>query len=313
MTERLTAEDLPPLKTALSDDAVLEDGAGRQARLTALRRHITEIEGRTVTFDDGSRYGTHGTCHTKEASQAWDFGLPAIDRNLPDGSLATGAMHDIIARDYPDGPASIGFCLSLLRRLRDSRAISGAHIFLWCQSAASARNFGFPYGLGMTGFGLDPDLFIFATVPRDQDVLWVLEESLRAQALLCVIGEVAGFVDFTATRRLSLLAMEQQTPCLLLRQAGNSSASAAWAQWRIASNLSGEDLLSGEGSGHIRAPGAMRWCLELIRCRGGRPGTWDVEWNSATGGFNMVAALADRKTGIPRPAAEPVFFQKRTG
>ena len=52
------------------------------------------------------------------------------------------------------------------------------------------------------------------------------------------------------------------------------------------------------------APGLPRWRLALVRVRGGRPATCDVEWNRETGDFRMAAALADRPA-TPQAGAIP--------
>ena len=114
-----------------------------------------------------------------------------------------------------------------------------------------------------------------------------MEEGLRSRALAAVLAEAEG-IEFTASRRLALAAAEGATPALLLRHDELGPASAAQTRWRVAA-LPGRADPFDEG-----APGLPRWRLALVRARGGRPATCEVEWNRETGDFRMAAALADR-------------------
>ncbi|HLJ64715.1 MAG TPA: damage-inducible protein, partial [Stellaceae bacterium] len=71
---------------------------------------------------------------------------------------------------------------------------------------------------------------------------------------------------------------------------------AAMTRWRIAAIPSE----SREGEPGV---GRARWRVELRRCRGGTPGTWEVEAGDATGHVSLVAALADRKMAAATPGA----------
>src|SRR5437588_4908600 len=68
--------------------------------LTALRERIRQIE----------RPARHGVL---------SFGVAAIDRALPGGGLALGAVHEIIGQDgdEEDGAAAAGFAAGILARL----------------------------------------------------------------------------------------------------------------------------------------------------------------------------------------------------
>ena len=68
--------------------------------LTALRERIGQIE----------RPARHGVL---------PFGIAAIDRTLPGGGLALGAVHEILGQggDEEDGAAAAGFVAGILARL----------------------------------------------------------------------------------------------------------------------------------------------------------------------------------------------------
>src|SRR6266404_4665773 len=83
-------------------------GMSPAASISALRERIRQIE----------QPARHGVL---------PFGVAAIDRALPGGGLALGAVHEIlgIGGDEEDGAAACGFIAGLLARLRMGPV-------LWC-------------------------------------------------------------------------------------------------------------------------------------------------------------------------------------
>lgn len=247
-----------------------------QVQLADLRQRISGLEKRPVGFAAAGQ--------GPEAAGFWTFGVPAVDAALPAGGLLRQGLHQVTAAESADWPAATGFCLGLLRRLEAGGMV------LWCQTTRLAREYGRPYGHGLLqGFGLDPRRLIFVTAGKDKDVLWAMEEGLRCRALAGVVGEL-GQADFTATRRLSLACAEGGTAGLVLSRPETVEGS-GHSQWRV-SALAMDDP----------EPGSSRFCVELVRCRGGRPGHWKLEWNNATGGFDLAAPVA---AGAAAPAAVP--------
>lgn len=72
----------------------------RIAGLSVLREHIRQLE-------EPARHGV------------LPFGVAAIDRALPQGGLALGAVHEILGAggDEEDGAAAAGFAAGILARL----------------------------------------------------------------------------------------------------------------------------------------------------------------------------------------------------
>ena len=266
----------------------------RPGRLAALRERIRHIE----------QPASHGVL---------PFGVAAIDRALPGGGLALGAVHEILGidGDEEDGAAACGFIAGLLARLRMGPV-------LWCLKRPDL------YGPGLLAHGLDPARLVIVTAPRDEDILWAIEEGLRAPGLVAVIGEI-GRLPLVAGRRLQLAAERSGITAFLLRRWRNSEEaarererpSAAVTRWRIAALPAREvdDL-------RLRQLiGQPRWRVELLRCRGGVPAQWvvesgDVEVADATGHVRLSPELADRPAAAVdrkegRLAAEPL--QRRTG
>jgi protein ImuA len=214
------------------------------------------------------------------------LGLPALNAALPENGLALGRLHEVMA---PAGEAGTGFAAALLTRIAGAQGR-----VLWCGPP--------PYGPGLAAFGLDPDQVIFARTAPDAETLWAMEEGLRCPSLAAVLGEV-GALDLTAGRRLQLAAERWGVTAIALRRhrrADHRSGtprlepSAATTRWRIAP-LPGVDA-------------AARWSVELLRCRGGTPRDFVLEWSHETRDL-AVAAAADHRSaasfgsGLPQADA----------
>ena len=215
------------------------------------------------------------------------FGVPAIDRALPGGGLALGAVHEILGLggDEEDGAAACGFIAGLLTRLGSSRPA------LWCLKRPDL------YGPGLLAHGLDPACLVVVTAPRDEDILWAIEEGLRAPGLAAIVGEIAR-LPLVAGRRLQLAAEHSGVTAFLLRRWRNGAEaafererpSAAVTRWRIAALPARE-----RDDPRLRQTiGQPRWRVELLRCRGGVPAQWIVEVADAAGHVRLSPELADR-------------------
>jgi protein ImuA len=259
--------------------------------LTALRERIRQIE----------QPARHGVL---------PFGIDAIDRALPGGGLALGAVHEILGAegDEEDAVVPAGFAAAILARLNGlkSGGNPGGPI-LWCLKQPDL------YGPGLAAHGLDPARLVLVTARRDGELLWALEEGLHAgpaAGLAAVVGEI-GRLPMVASRRLQLAAERSSVIALLLRRWRNGDEaaaerdrpSAALTRWRI-TPLPSADLAAKPGIGRLR------WRVELLRCRGGMPGGWDVEIGDATGHVSLSAGLADRPVA---PAGRYTAPRRRAG
>jgi len=223
------------------------------------------------------------------------FGVAAIDGVLPGGGLSRGALHEILGLggDEEDGVLAAAFAAGIIARLM----AAGDGMGLWCLPRPDL------YGPGLAAHGLDPGRLVLVRAPRDDEILWAMEEGLRAPGIAAVVGEV-GALPAVASRRLQLAAERSGITALLLRrwrdggQAARERAlpNAAVTRWRIAALPSQPP----QGEPGVGRP---RWRVELLRCRGGEPACWEVEGADATGHVSLAAALADR------PAA-PVSAEK---
>lgn len=246
------------------------DNSSRFVALATLRQRITALEGPPKK-------------HTPvEPDSAWLPGIKTLDDALPPNGLTPGALHEASGTTGTDGPSAAAFLVALLHRLSHR---AGRDTVLICESDASRS--GRLHGWGWRDLGGDPDALLIVRARHDKEVLWAMEEGLRSGALAAVFAEIRS-IGFTMTRRLSLAAQESMTPALLLRDDGLVPTSAAATRWLVRTLPSAHDSLD------IRAPGAPRWRLGLVRCRGGRPARCNVEWHHEAGTFCVAAALGHR-------------------
>ena len=233
-----------------------------------LEARIAAIEGQTHKLD-----GPEGG--------VFPLGVPQVDGRLPGQGLSPAALHEVAGADHRDMPSAFGFLLALvMRRLAGG---PGQGSVLWCRQTHGPHDFGWLYGPGLAAFGFVPDQLLFVTSPKPADVLWVLEEALRSRTLTAIVGEVGPALDLTATRRLQLAAETMATPVFLLRPPDACDASAAATRWSISAEQRA-----------VQAWQKPRWRADLVRCRGGHPHHWVLEWDHATHCFSMAAPLADR-------------------
>jgi protein ImuA len=244
----------------------------KERRIEALRRRLEGLE----------RSG-------RAAVGALPFGVAGIDRALPGGGLARGALHELrgAGGDAEDGAVAAAFLVGILARLDPPRPV------LWCAAEADL------YAPGVALCGLDPARLVLAEARSDRDILWAMEEGLRSPALGAVVGEL-GALPSAASRRLQLAAAASGVTAFALRRWRTGEAAArqrdlpiaAATRWQVAA-LPG-DVAAGEPG-----VGRPRWRVELWRCRGGMPAEWLVEACDAAGHVSLAVELADRPLAPP--------------
>ena len=244
-------------------------------RLAALRDVVARIERSAASPD---------------APPPLPFGLPPIDAALPGGGLPLGALHEVA--DGQQGAAAALFTAGILARIEGP--------ILW---VIERRDLFAP---GLAAAGLHPDRVLYAEAGR-RDTLLVMEEGLRHRGMAGVVAETSGRITLGASRRLQLAAEATGVTALLLRRPGPSKegeadlagALAAVTRWRIGALPSAPPIADAP---EVPGLGRARWRLDLLRCRGGRTGSWMVEACDASGRLDLVAPLADRPAQAdPRP------------
>jgi protein ImuA len=114
----------------------------------------------------------------------------------------------------------------------------------------------------------------------ETDLLWCIEETLRAAPVGLVIAEPSKPLELTAGRRLQLAAEAGGTTGLMLirQNAGSNATETRWACEPLASPAADSTLL--------------HW--SLIKNKKGTTGRWTVSWNGVSAAFHMVSQTGER-------------------
>ena len=212
--------------------------------LASLRAQIARIEGRS-----------------RRARSVLPFGVREIDRHLPGGGLALGALHEVAGggNGAIDGAAAALFAGGVAARTRGK--------VLWCLTRADL------FAPALAQAGLAPDRVIYLEASDERTVLACMEEGLRHGGLGAAVAEIAR-LSMSASRRLQLAAEGAATLGIALRR------------WRI-SVLPSEPL-------PVPGIGRPRWLVELIRACAGESADFELEGCDATGRLAVPAELAHR-------------------
>lgn len=201
----------------------------------------------------------------------YDGGLGPIKHAFPNASFPLGAVHEFFCSGSEEASATSGFIAGILSSLMQSTGAS-----LWISSSRSI----FPPAL--QSFGIKPHQIIFADVLKEKERLWAMEEALKCDGLLAVIGEMQE-ISFTGSRRLQLAVEQSRVTGFIIRRNPKNLATACVTRWRITH-------LPGETEDGLPGLGFPRWNVELLKVRNGKPGTWQLEWSA--GSFRHVYKLA---------------------
>lgn len=125
---------------------------------------------------------------------------------------------------------------------------------------------GLPGGVGERLYLLRPQ--------NETDLLWCVEETLRAAPVALVIAEPEKPLSLTASRRLQLAAEAGRTTGLMLirQDAGSNATETRWHCEPLAS--------AADSTLH-------KW--DLKKNKRGTLGGWVVNWNGASAAFHMVS------------------------
>jgi protein ImuA len=208
------------------------------------------------------------------------FGVPELDRHLPGGGLAAGALHEVAGggNGAIDGAAASLFAAGIAARTQGK--------VLWCVTRQDL------FAPAIAQVGLHPDRVIYVEAGDDKSLLACFEEGLRHVGLGAVVAEVAR-LSMTASRRLQLASEASGATGIAIRRWRRQTEAADFGQptasvtrWRV-SVLPSRPL-------PVPGVGRARWQLELIRSRGGETLDIEVEACDAKGRLALPSRLADR-------------------
>ena len=114
----------------------------------------------------------------------------------------------------------------------------------------------------------------------EADLLWCIEEALRAAPVSLVIAEPEKSLSLTAGRRLQLAAEAGRTTGIMLirEDAGSNATETRWNCEPVASIAADSTL--------------HQWALN--KNKKGTTGSWVLNWNGASPAFHMVSEARQR-------------------
>jgi protein ImuA len=177
----------------------------------------------------------------------------AVDAWLPYGGLSAGCIHEVKGSSLA---GAIAFSAILSARLAGK---DGNILYI-----ASDRLL---YPLGLLPYGVKPERILHISPRRTQDLAWAVMEALQCSQVSSVIA-LPGGLDQTASRRLQLAAEGSGATGFLLGHATSAPVASAITRWKVSS-------VTGRSGQRFDEP---VWEVDLLYCRGGRPGNWILEW-----------------------------------
>lgn len=215
--------------------------------------------------------------------QRYSSGLEVIEMVFPNRTFPLGAVHEFISHTQECATATNGFISGVLSHLMQKGGVC-----LWVGTKRTI----FPPSL--VTFGVVPERIIFIDVAKPKEVLWAIEEGLKCEAIMAVIGELQE-LSFTESRRLQLAVEESRVTGFIHRNKPRSENTVACVtRWKISSVRSNTEL-------GMPGMGSPMWNVQLVKVRNGKPGTWQMEW--ASGGFQLrtrslsIPEIENRKAG----------------
>ncbi len=210
-----------------------------------LRQQIEKLQGNEVTTTEHSL----------------QIGLGMMEDAFPGKVFAKAAVHELISNSAEDATCTSGFISVVLGKLMAHKGYC-----LWISTVP--RRSVFPSALKI--FGIDPERILFVDAGKTKDSLWAIEEALKCNALIAVVGEITE-LTFNDSRRLQLAVEKSHVTGFIHRfKPKTENAVACVSRWKISPVTSVLNDLPGVGF--------SRWEVELLKVRNGKTGKWQVEW-----------------------------------
>jgi protein ImuA len=179
----------------------------------------------------------------------------AVDNWMPHHGLPAGCIHEVKGESLA---SALAFSAILSARIAGAR---GNIVYISSDHSL--------HPLGLLPYGIKLNQLLLVSVRRPQDLAWAVMETLRCPQVSAVMTVLYG-VNLTDSRRLQLAAESSGATGFLLGHANSAPISAPNTRWKVSS--------------YVGKPGQTfdepAWMLDLLYCRGGRPGSWTVEWRN---------------------------------
>jgi protein ImuA len=197
-----------------------------------------------------------------------------VNRQLPHGGLSAGCIHEVKGASLAN---AIAFSTVLAARS------AGSNGNILCITGQQSI-----YPLGLLPYAVNLNQLLCVSARRPQERAWAVLEALRCPGVSAVIAMIDG-LDLTESRRLQLAAETSGATGFLLSHANSAPVASPITRWRISA-----------GAGGLRQRfDEPVWTVDLLYCRGGRPGSWALQWQKQ----ELIPVAAAR---IARPYAHPV-------
>ena len=196
----------------------------------------------------------------------------AVDCQMPYGGLPVGCIHEVKGASLA---GALAFSSILSARIAGDQ---GAIVYIAPDRSLNP--------LGLLPYGIRLDQFLLVSVRRSQDLAWAVMEALRCSQVSAVMTVLDG-ADLTASRRLQLVAESSGVTGFLLGHVSSAPIAAPITRWKVSSDV-------GKPGQRFDEP---TWTLDLRYCRGGRPGSWIIEWRNQRLStlFNQLAQQTRRE------------------
>lgn len=219
-------------------------------------------------------------------AQPLTVGLGEMESAFPDKVFPTGVVHELISYSSEEAVSTSGFMSVVLSKL-----LHQGGYCLWI-SAIPRRNI-FPPAL--KAFGIDPGRVLFVDTSRPKETLWSLEEALKCDALVAVVGELTE-LSFKESRQLQLAVENSHVTGFIHRfRPKSENAVACVTRWKISPIAS---IVTPNTTG----VGFPTWNVQLTKVRSGKPGSWQVQYTPK--GLEYI---------LPEKIIVPLTEERQTG
>lgn len=203
-------------------------------------------------------------------------GLGAIEAVFPYHVFPTRVVHEWSSYSDTEAVATNGFIAALLGKILDP-----SKKCIWVTQQQEV------YAPGLKNFGIAPEQVIFVEARKTKDLLWIIEESLKCETLVAVVG-ATDQLSFTESRRLQLAVEHSHVTGFIHRVSPRKQETVACAaRWHVQPLPSiTEDSLPGVGFAH--------WDVELLKVRNGQTGRWQLQWK-----YGQFCHPEKRATALP--------------